>query len=287
MSHHTGEEEDDGPSFDFGLVIDASLFESFIGRPLIGGGVLRRNDLGSYDLVLGARSFRYSLVNFGGTPKYVGQEVTDLNRRIITLETENLFDCLTGLPNRKAWDLAREKYEGMRKRLDHEDAPAIQICIWSIDIDGLKEINDKFGHDSGDFLIAALASFFLSSIRPNDKFFHLSGDEFALITPEVDPLTAMAIEDRLTSHRPNLSNVLQQAREREERWVARFPAPSPYLLRLPLSFSIGYSFFGSSSASFDEVYHQADDQMYLHKAISKSVRTMTQVRKKILSKFKK
>ena len=85
-------------------------------------------------------------------------------------------DPLTGLGNRRRFD----------ERLDEEVPPAepsspVSVCL--LDVDGLKRINDRYGHPVGDLALAAVGARLASS----GEAFRLGGDEFALLLPGVEP----------------------------------------------------------------------------------------------------
>lgn len=91
-------------------------------------------------------------------------------------ENESLFkiaygDALTGLYNRACWD------ERMRE-LDQSDKP---YCIISMDLDGLKTVNDTMGHEGGDRLIKGFAKTLSESFKEPHFIARVGGDEFVVI----------------------------------------------------------------------------------------------------------
>ncbi|MBI4786545.1 MAG: diguanylate cyclase [Chloroflexi bacterium] len=103
------------------------------------------------------------------------------------------FDSLTGLLNRRS----------ILRRLDDEWAHAQRyqraLALISIDIDRFKEINDNFGHPTGDLAIQATAKMIARVIRAVDLAGRLGGDEFLLVLPETDARGALQIAERLRS----------------------------------------------------------------------------------------
>lgn len=109
-------------------------------------------------------------------------------------------DTLTGLYNRAA-------FERQLKRLDHEGPfPAAVIMA---DLDGLKQINDSQGHESGDRLIQAAAELLASSFRNNDIVARIGGDEFAVLLPGIPHEMAQNRYERL-QHRIELFSELPE-----------------------------------------------------------------------------
>jgi diguanylate cyclase (GGDEF)-like protein len=100
-------------------------------------------------------------------------------------------DELTGLANRIAWTeaLARE-----RKRRSRYRRP---VVLMSIDVDRLKEVNDRFGHDAGDELLTGAASVLVESLRDTDLVARIGGDEFGVLLPETAPEAMGPVLDRI------------------------------------------------------------------------------------------
>lgn len=99
------------------------------------------------------------------------------------------LDPLTNLLNRRAFDLTLQNLAS--------EASARPFGLILLDIDSLKDINDRFGHEAGDLAITAFSDRLLASVRDNDRVSRLGGDEFAVLVPGVDPGTLAEIADRL------------------------------------------------------------------------------------------
>ena len=96
-------------------------------------------------------------------------------------------DALTGLPNRLAFNLALE--EACRR-----DATALLLA----DVDHFKDVNDSFGHDVGDALLAQLAERLTAAVPEVPVIARLGGDEFALLLAKpTAPGDAVAIAERI------------------------------------------------------------------------------------------
>ncbi len=111
-------------------------------------------------------------------------------RRSERLALEANTDAQTHLANRRAWDehLARE--EERCRRYGH---PAAVLVI---DIDELKQVNDRAGHDAGDALIAQTALALRAAARESDIVARLGGDEFGILAVECDAVGAQALWER-------------------------------------------------------------------------------------------
>jgi len=104
----------------------------------------------------------------------------DEQRRAERAQAEALADSLTGLYNRRGWDQLLAAEEERCRRYGH---PA---CVLSIDLDGLKTVNDSLGHAAGDDLLRRCAEILRSAIRQQDVAARLGGDEFAILCVECD-----------------------------------------------------------------------------------------------------
>jgi len=112
-------------------------------------------------------------------------------RRAERAETEALTDALTGLYNRRGWDLLAETEEARCARYGH---PA---CVLSIDLDGLKEVNDRRGHAAGDQLLKRAAHAIGMSLREHDVAARTGGDEFLVLGIECGGVDAQTLRHRV------------------------------------------------------------------------------------------
>jgi len=115
----------------------------------------------------------------------------DALRRAERAEAEALMDPLTGLANRRAWELLLEREEQRCRRY------SAVASVLMVDLDGLKAVNDSWGHASGDALIRKAADVLSSSVRSADVVARLGGDEFAVLAVETDLAAAHLERDRL------------------------------------------------------------------------------------------
>jgi diguanylate cyclase (GGDEF)-like protein len=90
------------------------------------------------------------------------------------------IDPLTGLENRAAWDEHVLAEEARRVRY------ARSVTIVSADLDNLKAVNDRYGHEAGDRLIRAAANLLRRHARGSDRIARVGGDEFLILMPETD-----------------------------------------------------------------------------------------------------
>jgi len=102
-------------------------------------------------------------------------------------------DSLTGLLNRRRFRAELDQYVSFTARYGGRGA------VMVIDIDGLKEVNDRRGHQAGDTLIRKVAEILRERVRATDLVARLSGDEFAVLMPQTDTAGAMQLGEDLRS----------------------------------------------------------------------------------------
>jgi len=161
--------------------------------------------------------------------------------RAIELEKMASHDGLTELYNRRYF------YERFQEGLARARASKQTLALIVLDIDGLKKINDEYGHAVGDVMIASLAKVIEKHIRTSDVPARLGGDEFAILMPDTDKRGAFALAQRLWQ-------------ELEEQPMYEHDG-----MRLMLNVSIGVSGFPWGGEDVDEMMHWADSDMYANK----------------------
>jgi len=101
-------------------------------------------------------------------------------------------DPLTGLPNRAL------VYERLEKVLHRSKARGDNIALLFIDLDGFKAVNDKYGHEAGDYLLKEISQRFIQAVRPGDTVGRLAGDEFVILCEHVDsPAMLSSLAERI------------------------------------------------------------------------------------------
>ena len=114
-------------------------------------------------------------------------------------------DPLTQLPNRRAF--MRELERGVAEALE-TDAP---LALVVLDLDGLKELNDRHGHAAGDDCLVRIGRLLRTELRPHDRAFRIGGDEFAVLLPATNARGAEEVTARLVEwlERSSRSSVLR------------------------------------------------------------------------------
>lgn len=125
---------------------------------------------------------RKNLIRIEGEPFLIAviSDVTEFRKA----EAQNRYlafhDALTGLPNRV---LLKERLEQALSRSHHESE---NCAIMLLDLDGFKQVNDTWGHQSGDELLKVFSQRLSDIVRPTDTVARLGGDEFAILLHNVE-----------------------------------------------------------------------------------------------------
>ena len=158
-----------------------------------------------------------------------------------TLDIQSKTDELTQILNRRGFMDLGQKTIDLARDVDSKG------IIFFADLDGLKSINDTYGHDMGDEAIKAAAQVLSHALRSSDTVGRLSGDEFAAIAIGMD----LTYEKQFREKIQNLCEMISKDR--------KFP--------FTLSMSIGAVEFSSNkdTPSLSELLIQADDKLYIEK----------------------
>ena len=104
-------------------------------------------------------------------------EVSELKAKLDDARKETLTDPLTGISNRKAFDVQLE--QAMKSAQENGEALSLLVC----DIDHFKKFNDKWGHQTGDQVLRLVANCLSENVKGRDTAARYGGEEFAVIVP--------------------------------------------------------------------------------------------------------
>lgn len=108
------------------------------------------------------------------------KETHELKIRLEENKKKLIFDTLTGIHNRMAYNDQIKKLMARWQRYGELFSYAI------IDIDHFKNVNDTYGHNTGDKVLKLVATIMKKNIRESDALFRIGGEEFVLILPNTD-----------------------------------------------------------------------------------------------------
>lgn len=157
------------------------------------------------------------------------------------LRNISITDELTGLYNRRGFrTLAQQE-------LDLAERQNAKMAVFYIDMDGLKQINDQYGHNAGDQAIVDTAELLKETFRAADIIARIGGDEFAIFgtfSPEAGSLSIL---------KERLADRIHSFNEKKAR---------PY----EISCSVGVAYIiPEGPGALDEILSQADSAMYQEK----------------------
>ena len=157
------------------------------------------------------------------------------------LDYNSNHDVLTGLYNRRF-------FEGIMKRSKEEKETSYSVAM--LDVDDFKKINDTYGHETGDRVLAAVSKCIEASLPENAVAVRWGGEEFVIYLPQVDNDRAMEILDVF---RTKLSEQVIYHRG----------------TRVSIAATIGLC-TGESIADYEEYIRQADEKLYWGKQHGKN-----------------
>ena len=221
---------------------DACVFRAYVGLPIVDDegnafGTLCGVDTRPLSGVDDVDAELLALMRDLLTSQLSMSRIADRERRAAELaEALAHTDALTGLINRRGWDLLV---------IDADERVAAYgdpVAVGVIDLDGLKLVNDIDGHPAGDELLRAAAAALESAAAPGDRVARYGGDEFAILANNV-PLSG------LDAH------------------FARFVDA---LVRQGISASMGCAATHAGVVGVSEAFARADADMYRSKQASRS-----------------
>lgn len=167
-------------------------------------------------------------------------EVARLEERVRQLDELAHLDSLIAMPNRRGFE---RELERMIARVGRYATPA---AVLYVDLDGLKSINDSFGHRAGDEALIQVSRLLAAGLRRSDVVARIGGDEFGVLLENADETTAQDTAQRLC----------------DEICDSEFLFDGD---ALPLSVAIGVAVIRAED-SIEDVMARADAEMYRRKA---------------------
>lgn len=186
------------------------------------------------------------VVGYMRLTRRLNQEVQQRLAAEKKLENMAYYDSLTGLPNR------RLLFDRLGQAIPQAQRRHTQLAVAYLDLDGFKEINDRYGHSVGDRFLMAVAQRLAGCLRSSDTLARMGGDEFVAI------LTDLAVPEEVDELTKRLIEVAS-----DNYKIAGFT--------LHVSASIGITYFPQKyEVDADALIRQADEAMYVAKSSGKN-----------------
>jgi diguanylate cyclase (GGDEF)-like protein len=181
------------------------------------------------------------LSTFGGTLRQIVGNVI-LESRLKEMATT---DAVTGVNNRRQFETFLENELARATRYNHSLGMAM------IDLDNFKDINDTYGHQAGDYILAELCRALKRGLRATEIISRYGGEEFAVIVPQADYEVTELVGEKIRSIVEN------------HRFVYNG-------LMIPLTVSVGVALFPQMAIDRDSLVEMADKALYRAKRAGKN-----------------
>jgi len=166
-------------------------------------------------------------------------EVARLESRVEELDRLANMDTLVPVANRRG---LTSQLDMMIARFERHGTPAALLFV---DVDGLKALNDAFGHAAGDAALIHLTEMMVASVRQTDMVARIGGDEFAILLDHANEQSACETASRLVDQVAGAEFCFEGT-------------------CLPLSIAIGFTHIELGDSP-ESVMDRADEAMYRHK----------------------
>jgi diguanylate cyclase (GGDEF)-like protein len=153
-------------------------------------------------------------------------------------------DSLTGILNRQGMDQALSEITTDQER---------QMALISIDLDGFKQVNDRYGHGAGNVLLIHVAKRLIQQLRGQDLLARMGGDEFVATVRDMAPDQVGPLADRLINK------------------ISRKPYDLADGTAVRVGASIGFACLPEDAATTVELQVRADEALYAAKGAGKGV----------------
>jgi diguanylate cyclase (GGDEF)-like protein len=172
----------------------------------------------------------------------IGGVVAALRRSLETQRRLAHSDPLTGAANARCFDEMAEKELARARRYRHP------MTLAYLDLDNFKQVNDGFGHRTGDRVLQIVAETIQGQVRPSDLLARMGGDEFVILMPETNVEQACRAFERIHG--------VLESRIAASGW--------------PVTLSVGIAEWSQEVDSIDRLFSRADSLMYQAKRDGKN-----------------
>jgi two-component system, cell cycle response regulator len=155
------------------------------------------------------------------------------------------MDGLTQIYNRRYFEEALEREVSRSRRYERN------LTLVMFDVDHFKQVNDRYGHLAGDYVLKQLASTLRTRIRREDVFARYGGEEFGLLLPEIDLPGAVKLADKAR-------RLVDKQRFEFDKNV------------IPISISLGVAALTGEHRGAEDLKRAADSKLYEAKATGRN-----------------
>jgi diguanylate cyclase (GGDEF)-like protein len=233
-----------------GILVGAGLVAILFPSAILNEGTLHFEISVSRELFLGLVTllvlFNTYLITSRLKLRHARGEVVSTAIQSELLRLQSFSDPLTEVYNRRSLDDMMKKYTSRAERLKKP------LSFLMIDVDLFREINSRFGHTTGDFVLLEVATILKSAVRGSDAVIRYGGDEFLIILAD-SPLA-------------NVEVIMGRIARFVQDWNQ-----SGHLKDFELVLSVGASQW-SAGKTVDQIMNEADQHMYASKARGKEER---------------
>ncbi len=216
-------------------------------------GAISGNELDQ--LLSGTRAMQGAIATLQQRLDVSRAEIERLQEEVNRAREAALADELTGLTNRRGFDLA------LSACLSAVDQQAEGTCLLLADIDHFKRVNDTYGHLMGDKVLRAVAQILKASVKGKDTAARFGGEEFVVLLPDTSIDGAQALAEKLRSTIEG-SRIRRSDNHQE-------------IARITVSFGIASYRRGESAADF---VSRVDTALYLSKRLGRNRVTLASER---------
>ncbi len=164
-------------------------------------------------------------------------ETVNFEQKLMAL---NMIDALTGVNNRRSLETHLKEEVERHKRYGHP------LSLIMFDIDHFKAVNDRYGHQCGDYVLQKIAEVIRSAIRTEDVLARYGGEEFCCLLPETSVSAAQILAERFRTK--IAGHVFEFQKE-----------------NIRVTISLGVSSMNAATPSAETLLKKADDGLYVAK----------------------
>jgi diguanylate cyclase (GGDEF)-like protein/PAS domain S-box-containing protein len=185
-------------------------------------------------------------------------DITDMKSAEDEIRELSLTDEMTGLRNRRGFIVLCEQQLKLARKRSATDPGGVDLMLVYADLDGLKQINDRYGHQAGDLAINKVAEILRETFRDSDILARMGGDEFTVLVVDAASENEELIQKRL---RENLTSFNSASNSPSE-----------------LALSVGITRITSDNVdSIEKLLTKADAAMYQQKRMRKQEKAAVRV----------